>query len=264
MVSLTASATAGTNVQYQFWLYNPATLTWSQLQAYSPSSTCSWTPTTPGNYLISAAALDGVTGEEVSTTSWYAVVSSVLSAVSLSTSPASPQPCNTAVTLTASATGGTNVQYQFWLYNPATLAWSQLQAYSPSSTCSWTPATPGRYLLSTSARDSVSGQEVSTTSWFTVINPAFAVSLSAAPPSPQPSNTPVTFTAAATGGTNVQYQFWLYNPATVTWTQLQAFSPSPTCSWTTPVTPGSYLISTTAQDGASGQEVSAMLWDQRE
>ena len=63
-----------------------------------------------------------------------------LTGVTFTASPASPQPAGTAITITASATGGTNVQYQFWVYNPAaTPAWSQLQAYSTPTTCSWTP-----------------------------------------------------------------------------------------------------------------------------
>ncbi len=66
--------------------------------------------------------------------------SSTLSAVTVTASLPSPQPIETPITFTAAATGGTNVQYQFWLYNPsANPAWSQLQAYSSSATC------PGRH-----------------------------------------------------------------------------------------------------------------------
>ncbi len=227
-ITITASATGGTNVQYQFWLYNPlATPTWSELQAYSAAATCYWTPSIPGNYLISVSAKDGVTGAEVSMLSWYGITGPTLTAVSLNTSPASPQPIDTTITLTAAATGGAAVQYQFWLYNPAaTPAWSELQAYSANATCPWTPTAPGNYLLSTSARDGVLGTEVSTMSWYAVVNSLLsAVSLNVSPVSPQPINTKMTLTATATGGTNVQYQFWLYNPAaTPTWSELQAYS----------------------------------------
>ncbi len=81
----------------------------------------------------------------------------------------SPQPPNTAITLTATATGGTNVQYQFWTYNPdVTPAWNQLQAYSPQNTCTWTPAVAGNYLLSVTAQDGVTGTEVNSVLWYAV------------------------------------------------------------------------------------------------
>ncbi len=90
-------------------------------------------------------------------------------AVSLATSPASPQPANMPIALTATATGGTNVQYQFWLYNPnATPAWSQLQGYSTQATCTWLPTTSGSYQFSVTARDGSTGAEVNTTLWYTI------------------------------------------------------------------------------------------------
>ena len=90
-------------MQYQFWVYNPdATPAWSQLQAYSPLTTCTWTPAAAGNYLLSVTAQDGVTGTEVNTTCWYTITAGTpLTAVSVSPSLDSPQPPNTAITLTA-------------------------------------------------------------------------------------------------------------------------------------------------------------------
>jgi hypothetical protein len=258
-ITLTASATGGSNVQYQFWLYNPAANpAWSQLRAYSSSSTCPWTPASAGQYLLSVTAQDA-TGATVNTLLWYSV-GNPLTAVSVTAAPSSPQPVSTPITFTASATGGTNVQYQFWLYTPtANPAWNQLQSYSTQTACAWTPATAGQYLLSVTAQDAT-GAAVNTLLWNTIGIPLTAVSVTAAPASPQPVNTPITFTAAATGGTNVQYQFWLYNPAAnPAWSQLQAYSSSATCQWT-PAANGQYLLSVTAED-ATGANANTMLWD---
>ena len=106
----------------------------------------------------------------MNTTLWYVVTSGApLTAVSVSASASSPQQANTPITYTAAATGGTNVQYQFWLYTPsATPAWSQLQAYSANTACTWQPAAAGSYLLSITARDGVTGTEVNTTLWYTI------------------------------------------------------------------------------------------------
>ena len=150
---------------FQFWLYNPAaTPAWSELQGFSSSTSCTWTPTKDGNYLLSVTARDGVTGTEVNATAWYATINPPLTAVSVTPSLRLPARPNTPITLTAAATGGTNVQYQFWLYNPAaTTAWSQLQAYSPAAGYLWTPAAAGAYLLSVTAQDGATGTEVNST-----------------------------------------------------------------------------------------------------
>ena len=133
-ITLSATATGGTNVLYRFWLYNPAANpAWRQLQAFSLQATCPWTPTTAGSYLISATAQDGASGMEANTMAWYGITgSSTLTAVTVTTTPNSPQPANTPITLSADGDGRDERQYQFWVYNPiATPAWSQLQAFSP-------------------------------------------------------------------------------------------------------------------------------------
>ena len=263
-ISLVATATGGTNVQYQFWVYNAAAIpAWSQLQTYTPQNTYTWTPNTPGNYLLSITAED-VTGAAVNTMLWYTINSAVpLSSVAVTSTPASPQPANTAINLVATATGGTNVQYQFWVYNASAVpAWVQLQGYSAQPTCSWTPTAIGNYLLSITAQDGVTGAIANTMVWYT-INPPMAlssVSVTSTPASPQPANTKISLAASATGGTNVQYQFWVYNAtATPTWQQLQGYSAQSTCSWQ-PTTTGNYLLSITAQDGITSVIANTMVW----
>ena len=258
-ITFIASVTDGTNVQYQFWLYNQAsTPAWSQLQAYSSAATCQWSPTVAGNYLLSVTAQD-ITGATANVMLWYTVNNAPLTAVAVTASPNSPQLVNTPITFTASATGGSSVQYQFWLYNQAsTPAWSQLQAYSSTATCQWTPTVAGNYLLSVTALGDTGTANVML--WYTVNNaPLSAVSVTASPRSPQLVNTPITFTACAVGGTNVQYQFWIYNQAaTPAWSQLQAYSSQSACVWT-PGAAGQYLLSVTAQD-ATGASANSMCW----
>ena len=257
-ITFTASATGGSNVQYQFWLYNPAaTPAWSQLQAYSTLATCAWTPAVAGQYTLSVTALDA-TGATANILLPYTITGS-LTAVFVTATPSLPQPVNTPITFTASATGGTNVQYQFWLYNPAaTPAWSQLQTYSAQATCAWTPSVAGQYALSVTALDST-GATANTLFPYTINGSLTAVSVTASPTSPQSSLAPITFTATASGGTNVQYQFWLYNPTISVWSMLQGYSTTPTCTWT-PAATGAYMLSVTALD-AGGTAVNSLFWD---
>lgn len=262
-VTLTASTTGGANLQYQFWVYQPtATPAWNQLQVFSSTPTCTWTPSTPGSYLISCTALDGLTEATASYSFWYTVSGPALTSVTVTTSLASPQQKNTPITLSAAATGGTNVQYQFWVFNATNPAWTQLQGYSSTASCLWTPATAGQYLLSITALDGSVGTNANTTCWFSVTNgaPLTAVTLSTSLAAPQEVDIPITLRATATGGSNIKYQFWQYNPyASTTWTQLQAYSASATCTWL-PTTSSNYLLVATAEDSSVGTTVSASLW----
>ena len=256
-LTLTATATGGSSLTYQFWCYSVTTGAWNQLQAFTPANTVSWTPSAPGLYLLSTTAQDGSSGQQKSASLWYTVSGPPLTAVSLAEMPVSPQSVNTTVTLTATASGGTAVQYQFWAYSATTQSWSQLQALSTSSTCTWTPATAGWYYLSVTALDAT-GATASTSAWYGVSS-LLSATLTTSKASPQPANTPITLTLSATGGSNLQYQYWIYNATTQTWSQLQGFSTSPSYSWT-PTAAGDYYISGSVLDGLVGMEVTASTW----
>ena len=260
-ITLTATATGGSNLQYQFWVYNPAALpAWNQLRGYASTATCVWTPASAGSYYLSVTALDGVTGAAVNATGWYTVSGTALTALAVSASPTPPQPVNTPITFTAVATGGTNVQYQFWLYNASAVpAWTRLQAYMTTPTCVWTPSAPGNYLISVTAFDSVYLTTVNQMLWYTVGSP-ITLSVSTSPASPQPAGTPITITATVTNAAAPQVQFWLYNAnASPAWIQLQGYSSQATCAWT-PFASGNYLLSVTARDAVTGMAINQLCW----
>ena len=260
-ITLTAIATGGSHLQYQFWVYNPAALpAWSQLRGYASAATYVWTPASAGSYYLSVTALDGVTGAAVNATGWYTVSGSALTALAVSASPTPPQPVNTPITFTAVATGGTNVQYQFWLYNASAVpAWTRLQAYMTTPTCVWTPSAPGNYLISVTAFDSVYLTAVNQMLWYTVGSP-ITLSVSTSPASPQPAGTPITIMATVTNAAAPQVQFWLYNAnASPAWIQLQGYSSQATSAWT-PFASGNYLLSVTARDAVTGMSVNQLYW----
>ena len=169
------TGSAGTNGSYNA---GNNTLTWSlgPLAAGGAGQvTFQATVTATGSCTISNAATTSCTQvtTPVSSNTAAFTVTPPLTAVSLATSPASPQPANTPITLGATATGGTGVQFQFWLYHPAaTPAWTQLQAYSSSASCVWTPATAGPYLISLTAQDGVTGAQVNATAWYAITGAA--------------------------------------------------------------------------------------------
>jgi hypothetical protein len=126
---------------------------WSQLQAYSAATTCTWTPSTSGQYYLEVWALDVGSGNAYDQYAEIAYqVCPPLSGVTLSASPASPQPAKTTITLTATPTYGAAPQYEFWVL-PPNGEWSQLQAYSAANTCTWVPSVNGSYGLEVWALD---------------------------------------------------------------------------------------------------------------
>ena len=169
-ITLTLTATGGTTLEYQFWVYNAAaTPAWVQLQPYSSNNSCAWTPTVAGTYLLSATELDTISGVEMNTMAWYTIANPTLTGLNVTFNPASSAPANSSITITAAAVGGTNVQYQFWVYNASAVpAWTQLQTYSSSPTCLWTPTTAGAYYLSITALDGLTRAIVNYTQWYTV------------------------------------------------------------------------------------------------
>ncbi len=183
--------------------------------------------------------------------------------MTLSAAPPSPQQAGTTITLTAAAQGGMaypNVEYQFVSqYKQADGSWSPdalISDWSTNPQCTWTPATAENYYVSVYARPLGSTAAYVVTTYINYnILPAnlTGVTLTAAPPSPQPAGTPLTFTATALGGItapNVQYQFYAqYKNADGSWApniHIQDWNTNNQCTWT-PATAQKYYITVDAR-----------------
>lgn len=90
-------------------------------------------------------------------------------AATLAVTPASPQVAGTTVNWTASATGCSAPQVQWWVYNNNTATWQFLRDWSTAATYSWstTGLAAGWYEFFIYARaDSFSGAQASTYQWY--------------------------------------------------------------------------------------------------
>jgi hypothetical protein len=82
--------------------------------------------------------------------------------------------------------------------------------------------------------------------------PCATATMSAAPSSPRPVGTPVTFTGGATACPNPRFQFWMLAPGSSAWTVAQAYSANNTFNWTTTgLAGGTYHFSLWVRDAAS-------------
>jgi hypothetical protein len=245
-VTWTATAVGGSSPQYKWQLFDGAA--WTTVRDWAAASTFEWTPAVAGaNYRMSVWARSGGSTEyyEAATEGYFAITGAPapvgrVTSVALSSNLPSPQAPNTAITWTATATGGGAAEYKWVFFDGAT--WSTVREWSTQNTFVWTPtAAHANYRMSVWARGAGSAEyyEATNEAYFAITAPqqstrVTSVSLTANRVSPQPINTTITWTAIPTGGIAPhQYQFWLFNGTT--WTALP-WQSSNTLSWT-PTTP---------------------------
>jgi uncharacterized protein YkwD len=168
-------------------------------------------------------------------------------AVSIAAAPASPQAVGATITLTASATcPSANPQYEFWALWAGTNTWILQKAYSTSETWTWnsTGAPPGTEKFGVWVRDANSlGVNTSSTGRYDALASipytvgasglaCTAVSLAAAPASPQNAGTSITVTASATcPNASPKFQFVALWAGTSSWIVQQPYSTTTTWTW---------------------------------
>jgi hypothetical protein len=151
-VTWTAIASGGGSLplEYKFWLYDLTTRTWTVVQPYSASNQAQWTPSADGTYLLQAWVRGQGSAAEYE--AWQAtpllrVSSAAPSVTSLVASQAFPSPVGAPIQWTATATGGSTLEYQYWLNDVATGAWTVLQPYGAGNQVTWSPTAAGTYAL---------------------------------------------------------------------------------------------------------------------
>ena len=176
--TVTATATAGTGAtvaQVQF-LQGTTVIGTVTSSPYS----ISWTPTSSGNYSLTAKVLD--TNNVTVTSSAVTVAVATSSTVSL-TAPTNNSTANvsSAVTLSATATAGTGATIsQVAFYANGDIIGSAITASPYTST--WTPSAAGSYAITARATDSLGTVVTSSTNTVNVADPAApTISLSLSP-----------------------------------------------------------------------------------
>ena len=250
-VNFTATATGGgASKEYQFAVKDPVSGVMTVIQQYGPSNTFPYTPTAAGTYTIRVYARNVGSAASYEAGWWFTdnvVTSSPVISVTLAASPVSPRLVNTPVNFTATATGGgASKEYQFAVKDPVSGVMTVIQQYGPSNTFPYTPTAAGTYTIRVYARNVGSAASYEAGWWFTdnvvTSSPVISVTLAASPVSPRLVNTPVNFTATATGGgTSKEYQFAVKDPVSGVMTVLQQYGPSNTFPYT-PTAAGTYTI----------------------
>ncbi len=234
-ITWTANATGGTGPrEYRFMVFDGTAWTGG---SWSTSNTFAWTPTTSNaNYQVQVrarSAWNAGVAEALSTATPFPIQARITN-LTLTPSAASPQGAGTAITLTASATGGVApYQYKFTLYDGVST--TVLGVWGSTNTVTWTPATPNAsYVVIVHARSSGNTATVEqATPLNYVIKPVVtSVTMSPDISAPRAPNTTITWTATPTGGEGpIQYRWMVFNGTTWTggsWTTSDTFAWTPT------------------------------------
>jgi N-acetylmuramoyl-L-alanine amidase len=269
-ITFTANVSGGTAPQqYKWWLF--AGGTWTVVRGWSTSNTYTWTPSaSDGSYRVgvwvrsASSTADTFDNPAANGSLPYPVTPAAptpaqLALTGLTANLASPQATGSPITFAAAATGGT-APYQYkWLVTSGGTT-TVLRAWATGNTYTWTPTATGTYQISVWVRsasntnDAPENANSSGSFSFTITTPSAGPltlnGLTSNLSAPQPVGTPVTFTAAASGGTApYQYKWWLYNGSA--WVVLQSWTSSSSLIWTPTAPSGAYRVAVWVRNASS-------------
>jgi hypothetical protein len=279
-VTFTASGVGG-NAPYSFkWWLQKDGGAWVMVQDWSTSATWTWTPGATGTYSIGvwsrSAGISGDTYQAIGTTPFVISATQApappppssggsMSSASVSASLASPRQVWTAVTFTASGTGGSGPYSFKWWVQKNGGAWVLRQEWSTSTTFSWTPSEPGNYVIGVWGRSAGNGadtpQAIGTMPYLvSAMQPGPPMTGSSLTSSASATRASASITLAASGvGGAAPYTFkWWVQRNGGAWVLLQDWSVSPTYQWT-PSLPGSYVLGIWGRSASSAADTAQTI-----
>jgi hypothetical protein len=169
-VTISASTPGCPTSNFEFWFLPPGG-TWMVARPYSANATFTWNTLgkAPGVYRFSVWARDPTSSASYDAFNAFNYMLSVAPCTgeTYTTSPSGPAQVGNTVTVTATATGCPNPQYEFWVLPPGG-TWTLVQAYSTNATFTWNTAgtAAGAYRFSVWARDASSSSSYDSFSAF--------------------------------------------------------------------------------------------------
>lgn len=258
-VQLTATPTGGANAEYKFALYKGTDIVPVAQRDFDTWSSWLWVPETQGTYKLQVTAreLGTTTPEFTGQVLNYQVLPRLLSGVTLAVDLTAPQLTNTDITLTATPTGGTSPEYRFEVYKDAETTPTAYHDFDTPNSWIWTPTADGSYKLKAIVRETGTTEPAFNAEKhdYTVLQELSGVSISVDPDTtPQPNQTPITLTATALGGMNLQYRFEVYaSTDLVTPVAVQDYQAPNAWVWT-PTAAGTYRLRAFVRETYPGRE----------
>ena len=236
-VHFSATSSGCSNPQYEYWV-QALDGTWSMQRPFSTDPTWNWVTSglAPGTYHVNAWANQAGASTALSETIGSSTVTLGGNCASAGLAPSSVSaPLGSTVAFSASSSGCSNPQYQYWVHF-LDGTWRIQRPFSPDPTWSWVTSglAPGTYQVNVwanQAGDSTALAEAIGSSFVTLTGGCASASITPASVSVTAGST-VTLTASSTGCSSPVYQFWLQD-TNGNWQVMQAFSTSNTWVWNT-------------------------------
>ena len=243
-VTLNPDVTGGSNAQYQFWVKKPG-CGWEVVQSYSSVDSYTYVPSSAGNYQFGIWVTDDNNKNQQIDIIDFTVTESSKTPVKLNklstNKSGNTSALNTPITLSADITGGTNVQYQFWVKRPG-LGWVVAKTYSSADNYIYTPSSTGNYQFGIWViDDNNKNQQIEIIDYTVTSEEVQSVTLNSLDTNTgntSEEDVAVTLNADVTGGSNVQYQFWVKRPGRG-WEIAQSYSSTDHYTYT-PRSAGAY------------------------
>jgi hypothetical protein len=273
-ITFTAAVAGGTAPQQFKWMLSDGTST-SVVQAWSTSNTWTWTPTTANaayqvtvwarNASNTVDAAENANSARSMPFAINAAPTGPLTLTSLTANLPAPQPVGTPIRFTATVSNGTAPhQFKWWVFDNNT--WTVMQSWTTSNTWTWTPTSAGGsirvavWVRNAGSTADAYDNPASNGSIPYAINgggqqpsPLSITTLTANRTAPQPVGTPITFTAAVTGGTAPQQFKWMLSDGSNT-SVVRGWSTTNSWTWT-PVTPNpGYQITVWARNASNSAD----------
>ncbi len=128
--------------EYQFFLYDRGTGTWSIARSWGTGNSLTWTPTRPSTYLFQvwARKVGSATQYDVfGSTNYLTISSGPAQVTSITANTALPASAGQTITWTAVGVGGTSspLQYKFLMLTEG-VGWTLMRDWSSQNTVTWT------------------------------------------------------------------------------------------------------------------------------
>ena len=246
-ITWTALGNGGSGaLQYCFWVYQGSTIV--EKGDYGTSNAYTYTPTAAGSYRVRVFAKDAK-GTVVSKYSGNITVTAAapLTVGTITASTASTN-TGTAITWTASSTGGSGAkQYCFHVYQGSTIV--KKGDYGTAATYTYTPTAAGGYRVRVFVKDAagtVANKYSATVTVTAASAEPLAITGVTANPASASTGTAITWTASASGGSGAkEYCFWVYQGSAIV--EKGAYGASATYTYT-PTAAGGYRVRVFVKD----------------
>jgi plastocyanin len=256
--TIAVDASGGTELLYQFHIYDYDSKVWGMIQDYKTNPIIKWTFNATGRYQIMCFVKDKTSDNQYDKVAYCEVtVNSNIPPVTLNgISPgqlATTTGKQETITVSANSGGGNALLYRYYIYNYQTRLWAMVQGDSANPTLKWIFNEPGNYQImcfikdieSTNSYDAVAYCETTVSAAEVKVNGITPAELTTTPGKRE------TITVSASGGTELLYQYHIYNYQTRIWTMVRDYSTNPSLVWTFS-NPGSYQVMCFVKDRNSG------------